>query len=266
MSFIMSDDGKVIVTTESDLVFLRDFRHASQIVRQVLQEKIGFLGMVAGIPAVQVISQLAGWQIPFLDMGMEIATIFVSASVIALTYSKLNPAFKVTDLAQGAETRVFAAGVSYGFRAVLLGFLFVVPGVWFATNNCLATVFACLEDCKAGESMKRSTELVKGNFTRVFIYALFKPFLIWLAIWTIFGLLLFMFTKMGNGADKLTQVAEGVLWFVSAIFQLMLSSLLVRLYVFLKNSNQSLASPAVSDSSLSPGNIGGEDSSLTPRW
>jgi hypothetical protein len=273
--FSPQKDGVQGTSKTIDLVFLRDFKDASRIVKKMLEKNKGFFYMFAGIALIGFVGEAAGSPVPFLDWGMELATLYAASSVIVLAYKELKPDFDETSVQDKSEKRIIAASASFALSTVLLSMLFVVPGIWFATRSCLATVFACLENCSAGVSITRSQELVKGNLMTVGIYAVFKPFLVWLVMIGAYWTVSFAFNLLGPGFGKYFIAAtEGAILFVNAMFQLAIFALLVRLYFELKRSG-SAVSPVVPAASAP---FAGapmpmptplpeiDDSKLNPRW
>jgi hypothetical protein len=261
------EDGAQVPSKEIDLVFLRDFQESFTIVKQALENNIGFFYVLAGVPLLSCASALAGHQIPFLDWGMDFATLFAASTVIILAYKKLKPDFNAADVPVGSEMRIVAAGVSFSIRATLLAILFVVPGIWFATQACLACVYACLENCKEGESIKRSSALVKGHFMTVFTYAVFKPFLVWLGMVAIYLGVGFLVKMLGPDLSKMGEaIINGLMMFIGTIFQLAIFPILVRLYFKLKNSGDSVVSPIVPAAEVPSALHKIDDIKLNPRW
>jgi hypothetical protein len=202
------EDGAQVPSKEIDLVFLRDFQESFTIVKQALENNIGFFYVLAGVPLLSCASALAGHQIPFLDWGMD-----------------------------------------------------------FATQACLACVYACLENCKEGESIKRSSALVKGHFMTVFTYAVFKPFLVWLGMVAIYLGVGFLVKMLGPDLSKMGEaIINGLMMFIGTIFQLAIFPILVRLYFKLKNSGDSVVSPIVPAAEVPSALHKIDDIKLNPRW
>jgi hypothetical protein len=257
-----------------ELAFLRDFKEALAVVKEALESKRGFYFILVGISLLQIAAAATDRGTVILDWMMEAATLYVASIVIVRAYKKLMPDFDETQVKSNSEKRIIAASVSFGLGSALLGLLFLLPGIWFAANACLAAVFACLENCNAGDSIKRSQELVKGHFMTALIYAVFKPFLVWTAMISVY-LTVACACKflLPNLERYMLPVVEGAMSFCNAMFQLAVFALLVRLYAKLKDPNGSMVSsvvPSASQSStLAPMSTPLheiDDSKLNPRW
>jgi hypothetical protein len=260
----------------TDLVFLRDLKDAFSIVKKTLQKNIGFFYVLAGIALADFLGQAANFPIPFLDWCIELATLFVASSVIVLAYKELKPDFDEGTVQEKSEKRIISASVWFSLGTFFFSMFFVLPAIWFAVKSCLATVIACLENCSGSASIKRSHELVKGNFMTAFGYAVFKPSLVWLALMAVDLTFQFACKLLGPEVGKIPLAAiSGAGLFVNSMFQLTIFVLLVHLYFNLKHLDRGVVSPAVTGVAVpytaAPISMPAplpeiDDSKLNPRW
>jgi hypothetical protein len=125
-------------------------------------------------------------------------------------------------LSAGARVfpRVFAAVIVYA-AAVLAGFiLLIVPGVWLAIRCYFATQAAALDGLGPGAAMRRSSDLVRGQWWRTCGCLLATGLLLGLAG----SIATDAFAASGNGALFVagTAVAEAVVATLTAIFATLL--------------------------------------------
>ena len=272
---LSSPNNDIQVPSKSiDLLFLRDFKDALGVVREALESHKGFFYILVGLCLLEIAGVATVHKSILFDWVIELATLFIASSVIVRAYKRLMPDFDPAQVQEKSENRIIAASASFGIRSTLLALLFLLPGIWFASNACLAAVFACLENCSAGESIKRSEKLVKGHFQTACSYAVVKPLLVWAAMVAVYVATDFVFKLLSPDLEKYcSAIAEGCMSFVIAIFQLAIFALLVRLYAKLKHEDGSTVSPVVPSTSLPSAASSKlmplheiDDSKLNPRW
>jgi hypothetical protein len=268
------NNGVQMPSKPVDLAFLRDFKDGLGVVKEVLENQKGFFYILVGLCLLRTAGAVFNFPGMLFDCMIELATLFIASGVIVRTYKALMPGFDPAQVQEKSENRIIAASVSFGLSSTLLSLLFLMPGIWYAANSCLAAVFACLENCNAGESIKRSQNLIRGHFLTAFVYAVLKPFLLWVAIVVVNAAVFYVAGLLGPDLETYcAAIAEGFVSFVIAIFQLTVFVLLVRLYTKLKHSDGSTVSPVVPSTSLpttaSPMQMPLheiDDSKLNPRW
>lgn len=128
----------------------------------------------------------------FFLVGMLVMLVaFYATYVLALAAT----VFAVSDVYLGRPTSVRAAYgrvrgkvwrlldvlISTGLRIVFGFMLLIIPGVVLLIRYALAIPAAVLEDLKANAAMKRSAELAKGRYGRIFVVLLLFMILSWVA-------------------------------------------------------------------------------------
>jgi len=172
------------------------------------------------------------------DADPSLAAQLVSAGVsvfVVLPLIAASNALVVRDLGQGTAPRSVGAALSAGARAfprvfgavifyavaVLAGFvLFVVPGVWLAIRCYFSAQAAALDGVGPGAAMRRSSDLVLGQWWRTCGCLLATGLLLGLAG----SIATNAFAASGNGALFVagTAVAEAVVATLTAIFATLL--------------------------------------------
>lgn len=178
-------------------------------------------------------------KIPGLSLGIEIVTIYCSYGIIRRVWARMNAqdsSFTPSEF-KGAEARMFGVSLIYGICAILWSLLLIAPGIWWGVRCSVAIVIAALQDTKPMDCLKRSEELVKGQFWQAFRYAFGGPALVLLGLIAgIVGIATLQGSFPENSQTYLI-IDKGLAFFanVSASYwQLTLMPILVRLYAYLK--------------------------------
>jgi hypothetical protein len=195
----------------------------------------------AKIPALIVIAlclvDALGAKIPFIGLMEEVAVLMISYGMIRKIWCGLNaqnPAFTMAEF-RGVETKMVGVTFLYGIYCGLYGLLLIAGGIWWGVRNCLALIVAAVEDLKPPECFKRSVALVEGHYWRAFRYAFGGPLILFIAVMLLGGVLeaatMLLPKSQEPGADKAIMFVIEV---IGSFWQLIVITLLVRLYAYLK--------------------------------
>lgn len=229
-------------TGSLELNFWGDFRQGIVESVNACKSKPVLALILVGLCALDAINT----RIPGLGLVEEMLVIFLSYSMIRAEWAKMNAqttGFRIEDY-KGAEVKMVGVAISYGLLCFLFGLLLVVPGVWWGVRSSLAMIFAALEKCSPRECFKRSHELVKGSFWRVFRYVFGGPLFAFLLLIGFYYLILL---AAGLSKDHLPPGVDFCAgWMMSvatSLFQLAVTYLLIRMYAYLKRIRELQADP-----------------------
>lgn len=108
----------------------------------------------------------------------QAATVF---AVSEITLGRPTSAMASYSRVRGKVWRMMDVLFSTGLR-IMIGFLlFIIPGILLALRYCIAVPSAVLEDLKAREAMKRSTDLTEGRRGDAFLILLLTVVVTWIA-------------------------------------------------------------------------------------
>ncbi|VAX37032.1 hypothetical protein MNBD_UNCLBAC01-1558 [hydrothermal vent metagenome] len=105
----------------------------------------------------------------FISSFFSIALIHMSQCIYTKKDVDLNEAFAAV---RGKYMNYVSVSISF-LVLVLSGILFfVVPGAYFGTVFMFADLLVVLEDKKFIDAFKRSADLVRGNFLKIFLFSM----------------------------------------------------------------------------------------------
>jgi hypothetical protein len=189
-------------------------------------------------------------KVPFLPVAEEVSIVFIAYTLICsqwARFSGLEPALKPGS-AGGPEKNMLLASMLWGMGTTLFGLLLLAPGIWFGVRGSLAIVVAAIERRTPKECLKRSEELVKGQFRVALRYAFSGPFVL--------GAMYYVALLAANLAsaalpEPILPVAAWLLDFALmlsiSVFHLVCIALLVRLYAYLTVGSEVLVTAPLSE-------------------
>jgi hypothetical protein len=184
-------------------------------------------------------------KVPLLGLLEEAIVIGISYFVIKMTWRQLQEQdYKTIAPASAAVINfMFAVCFLYGLATILLSLLLVVPGVWWAARSSLAIVFVCIENASPIEAFKKSHQLVQGHFWLTVRYLVLGPLAVFLLILISIVIISGIVDAIANQSTALGRVITAVGIVAVYCLQLSVSSLLVRLYAYLKFPPKAASGP-----------------------
>lgn len=224
--------------------------------RSDLIESFDFIGRTASAHVMPLVAYLALGVFAglvegsafFVNMASTVVYVALASWLINLVWKENGGddgelAFKHTS--PPLLSLVFLEALYCGAGA-FLSLLLVLPGIWWAISSCLAIVFVCVEDRGAVDALKRSHELMKGNYKESFAYLAPNVLLVGL------GLAAFTYlVKMVSGdigpliaSDGVYAVFHAGIWLLVHVGNLAARMIMLvcqtKLYLKLKAANASI--------------------------
>jgi len=220
-----------------ELNIIGDWISAVGTIANLLVKNPIYAVLLIGLSAIDAIP----FTFPGLTLAEELIILYISYSVIKLTWARINGLDEKTVLSEfrGAEKRIVGVSFTYGIRCFLYGLLLVVPGIIFGIRSSIALAVTCLEELPINESFKRSSDLLKGNMWTATKYMFLMP------------LMFFIFAVGGQigwsayfDANKslpspvdlkvLDHAATFIFSFSVSMLQMCTASVMVRMYAYAK--------------------------------
>lgn len=136
--------------------------------------------------------------------------------------------------------RLFGTNFLYGLGLIVLLFLLIAPGIWFAVTRSVSAAVVCIEKQKPGQAFGISADLVRGHFWRAFRYLTLGPlglFLIFLVPSFILGVIVVVL--FGEAIfDQFWKVVVVVGSTYIFTLQLSVMPLIVCLYAYLRDQKK----------------------------
>ena len=154
--------------------FVRDWKNGlKHLVYALKRRKLASLVCVILVIADLLLSHFGFEKLALVALFIEqFVLMFIACPVILSAWADMKDSKVMvyeTNLTLLAE-KMFVLSMIYSILTVLLSFLFIVPGIWYATVFSMSLITLCVDNSKLFQSFSISKSMVAGNFYDVFRY------------------------------------------------------------------------------------------------
>lgn len=232
---LFEDKWKVILGIALLFSFLPNF--ILGIITRIIFEPLTQEGM---IPTFSSMFELFAQTIPFTIVAMLFSLLGTVSILYILKMHNQNKEIGFSESVKGGSKYYWKVLLFSILITIFLSFLYlllIIPGIIFSTYWTFSLLILFMEDAKIMESLKKSKQLVKGRWWRVFGYFLLLIIIVIIAQVIIGGIMEIIFgIFLATSSFTFITITSGVSTLLSAIISFFIIIFLERFYTSIKNS------------------------------
>jgi hypothetical protein len=228
----------------SKLAFVTDWLFACRIAARTFKEHPYFAALLVACGIGQaVVPEKSGWE-RGLWMAAEVTSLSLAFYVVTSTFKSLRGSMDQQSTNTGPIVgRLVGVSALYWLVVVLMGLLFILPGLFFAVRGSMALPIICIEGLGVNQSSVRSFSLVKGHFRQELFYVGLGCICTFLPIF-IASVVLDTLAEVyltGNLASTVDFAVTALVGIYVAFWQISVYALMTKFYVFLLTEEEEKA-------------------------